>query len=72
MSTDDGTRYVKSELLKMDGKTVLLKNSQGDIIGTAKLAFIDGELKGLGEDKLTGVRFVAKLVPADKVVDDSE
>ncbi len=66
------SKYPKSELIKMDGKTVPLKNDVGDVIGEAKLAFRDGELCGLGEDKLTGVRFVAKLIPADQVWNDEE
>ncbi len=69
---DDGTRYVKSELIKMDGKTVSLKNPEGDVIGECKLVFRDGELVGLGECDLTGQRFTAKIVPSDKVVDDTE
>lgn len=70
MTQDDGTRYVRSELEKMDGKVIPLKNPQGDIIGTAKLQFVDDKLVGHGVDKITGIGFEATLIPADKVVDE--
>ncbi len=36
----------KSELKKMDGKECPLHDGNGNVIGTAKLYYIDGVLKG--------------------------
>lgn len=42
----NNTIIPKSELKKMDGKECPLHDGKGNIIGTAKLYYVDGVLKG--------------------------